>query len=223
MTEGLFPSYTDFSYRDNMPKTEFTKAHLEVFKTLTDRWKRDAYSTRRIDKPFARAAINALYRLEGRPAPFIVWTKSPLANIFAKVLCDEILGLTTPDRVFKSIRTSDQILWNNIGRSVINSLVGVTTDFTVVNKDGLEELIKDGKLWRAFGQRDDQGVDGSKSIIENSLHYAIRKSPDFINRSPDSSLAGETIWRDICEAITCLLYTSPSPRDRQKSRMPSSA
>ena len=26
-----------------------------------------------------------------------------------------------------------------------------------------------------------------------------------------------------CAAITCLLYTSPSPRDRQKSRMPSSA
>jgi 4-hydroxy-L-threonine phosphate dehydrogenase PdxA len=25
------------------------------------------------------------------------------------------------------------------------------------------------------------------------------------------------------EGITCLLYTSPSPRDRQKSRMPSSA
>ena len=25
------------------------------------------------------------------------------------------------------------------------------------------------------------------------------------------------------EALTCLLYTSPSPRDRQKSRMPSSA
>ena len=25
------------------------------------------------------------------------------------------------------------------------------------------------------------------------------------------------------EAKTCLLYTSPSPRDRQKSRMPSSA
>ena len=25
------------------------------------------------------------------------------------------------------------------------------------------------------------------------------------------------------ELVTCLLYTSPSPRDRQKSRMPSSA
>ena len=28
---------------------------------------------------------------------------------------------------------------------------------------------------------------------------------------------------EIREDITCLLYTSPSPRDRQKSRMPSSA
>ena len=27
----------------------------------------------------------------------------------------------------------------------------------------------------------------------------------------------------IIEGYTCLLYTSPSPRDRQKSRMPSSA
>ena len=27
----------------------------------------------------------------------------------------------------------------------------------------------------------------------------------------------------ICPSYTCLLYTSPSPRDRQKSRMPSSA
>ena len=27
----------------------------------------------------------------------------------------------------------------------------------------------------------------------------------------------------VCGAKSCLLYTSPSPRDRQKSRMPSSA
>ena len=27
----------------------------------------------------------------------------------------------------------------------------------------------------------------------------------------------------LVDAMTCLLYTSPSPRDRQKSRMPSSA
>ena len=34
------------------------------------------------------------------------------------------------------------------------------------------------------------------------------------------SSVGDTV--DIF-ALTCLLYTSPSPRDRQKSRMPSSA
>ena len=28
---------------------------------------------------------------------------------------------------------------------------------------------------------------------------------------------------ELVEDINCLLYTSPSPRDRQKSRMPSSA
>ena len=35
------------------------------------------------------------------------------------------------------------------------------------------------------------------------------------NNSADQEL-GERVY-------TCLLYTSPSPRDRQKSRMPSSA
>ena len=36
------------------------------------------------------------------------------------------------------------------------------------------------------------------------------------------SLAGYKYGREY-EVIPCLLYTSPSPRDRQKSRMPSSA
>ena len=30
-------------------------------------------------------------------------------------------------------------------------------------------------------------------------------------------------WEELIVVDTCLLYTSPSPRDRQKSRMPSSA
>ena len=210
MTEGYIRTHIDYSYRDKIPKTEFTKAHIEVFKTQTERWKREAYSTRRLDKPFVRAAIKALYRLEGRAAPFIVWAKSPLANIFAKVLCDEILGLTARDRVFNDCRTSDQILWDNIGPSIIASVDNVTTDFAVVNREALQEFIKDGKLWRAFGWVDDPGADGFKSIIKDSLHYAVRISPDFINRSSENSLAGETIWTDICEAIKAGLGKSPS-------------
>ena len=30
-------------------------------------------------------------------------------------------------------------------------------------------------------------------------------------------------YTNVCNVYCCLLYTSPSPRDRQKSRMPSSA
>ena len=46
-----------------------------------------------------------------------------------------------------------------------------------------------------------------------------------INNLP-STINGQSVT-DVIEAITqvnaCLLYTSPSPRDREKSRMPSSA
>ena len=34
---------------------------------------------------------------------------------------------------------------------------------------------------------------------------------------------GEFANKEEAQAMVCLLYTSPSPRDRQKSRMPSSA
>ena len=41
---------------------------------------------------------------------------------------------------------------------------------------------------------------------------------------PDpAELQGRTIGSDFSQRDGCLLYTSPSPRDRQKSRMPSSA
>ena len=39
----------------------------------------------------------------------------------------------------------------------------------------------------------------------------------------DEELSEDVVTTDDLELNTCLLYTSPSPRDRQKSRMPSSA
>ena len=36
-------------------------------------------------------------------------------------------------------------------------------------------------------------------------------------------ILGTYFYNDILTKYNCLLYTSPSPRDRQKSRMPSSA
>ena len=41
-----------------------------------------------------------------------------------------------------------------------------------------------------------------------------------VNEVDEEAEVGSTV---ATQAIICLLYTSPSPRDRQKSRMPSSA
>ena len=47
---------------------------------------------------------------------------------------------------------------------------------------------------------------------------------NFVDSLLLDKLPTDLIWlMQIIESITCLLYTSPSPRDRQKSRMPSSA
>src|SRR5665213_364365 len=51
---------------------------------------------------------------------------------------------------------------------------------------------------------------------------AVRTLQEFlVTASWDHGLARDTLQRHL--SGVCLLYTSPSPRDRQKSRMPSSA
>ena len=55
----------------------------------------------------------------------------------------------------------------------------------------------------------------------------MNKLANAAHNAPDKGM--KQIWTDKWYALvkqysdSCLLYTSPSPRDRQKSRMPSSA
>ena len=66
-------------------------------------------------------------------------------------------------------------------------------------------------------QNDFQNVryDSSKKWIDENNHAVISNGPFYLDRySPDS--------RTIV-IRSCLLYTSPSPRDKRQSRMPSSA
>ena len=68
----------------------------------------------------------------------------------------------------------------------------------------------------------------------DSAGFLIQFDHYHSTHSPENQRWSETIFkrleagghiavRDITQAYDCLLYTSPSPRDRQKSRMPSSA
>ena len=45
----------------------------------------------------------------------------------------------------------------------------------------------------------------------------------FMDEVTDETIKPIIEWILVENHVTCLLYTSPSPRDRQKSRMPSSA
>ena len=52
----------------------------------------------------------------------------------------------------------------------------------------------------------------------NDLMKQAEEHNKKLHRTKDINIADILTWED-----SCLLYTSPSPRDRQKSRMPSSA
>ena len=60
-----------------------------------------------------------------------------------------------------------------------------------------------------------QGIDDGKVNVSN--HFMSEQSNNQVNNSPNPHKKASN------EDNTCLLYTSPRPRDRQKSRMPSSA
>ena len=60
----------------------------------------------------------------------------------------------------------------------------------------------------------------SKKFIILAPREATRLTLQTIRKGKDSIAITGNVLRDY---LTCLLYTSPSPRDREKSRMPSSA
>ena len=71
--------------------------------------------------------------------------------------------------------------------------------------------------------------DGSKIAVQFVLNYEEGAENSILHGDPASEIfLSEIIGAAPFEgarhmSMDCLLYTSPSPRDRQKSRMPSSA
>ena len=89
-----------------------------------------------------------------------------------------------------------------------------------------------------FAARNDFGLGRNMEITVNmmrelSLSYVDPVDPDKLmegaaegmvrDLDPYTEFIPEEQMSDFELLTTCLLYTSPSPRDRQKSRMPSSA
>ena len=78
--------------------------------------------------------------------------------------------------------------------------------------------------WGNISLVDSDGNEFSGSINDSGVGFVAAPAGTYevtVSPGDPSPSAGMTIIAGL--VVTCLLYTSPSPRDRQKSRMPSSA
>ena len=107
-----------------------------------------------------------------------------------------------------------------IGAVIIN---GANPVYTLPNSSEFVKGLEKVKLSVAFSMQDNETA--------NAVQYALAV-PHYLESWGDLSLTKGTYSLtqptirplfDTKQFQDCLLYTSPSPRDRQKSRMPSSA
>ena len=69
----------------------------------------------------------------------------------------------------------------------------------------------------------DEGADELRAYMLAVEHLNGEGDGGMMNTFSSKALQGNGILGKKVEYVTCLLYTSPSPRDRTRSRMPSSA
>ena len=97
----------------------------------------------------------------------------------------------------------------------------------VYGKDAIQQaeeknndLFQKNKLEKSKSGFVNRGLD----VDTNARLSVFAKEVVFPNDWTESTMNLLEAWRTACvKSSDCLLYTSPSPRDRQKSRMPSSA
>ena len=101
----------------------------------------------------------------------------------------------------------------------VPTLVGLTVLILVLYTGlGLLEWVRNSILSRAGSRFEDV-------LSDDTLIATLSETLGDPGRTQDKPLRDLRLLRRFISstAVTCLLYTSPSPRDRQKSRMPSSA
>ena len=77
-------------------------------------------------------------------------------------------------------------------------------------------------IWQTAS--DDDGVTVTRTNVSNDSRVAgVIVSNALTQETAGNTAAQDVGLRNWAWLQTCLLYTSPSPRDRQRSRMPSSA
>ena len=94
--------------------------------------------------------------------------------------------------------------------------------FPITSEETINTKYQERKEWASFWCVDP--LDGTKEFVQKNGEFAVNIA--FIEGCyPVFGLIASPVYEELLFGgkEICLLYTSPSPRDRQKSRMPSSA
>ena len=175
---------------ENMPKTEFTKVHADIYKHYSRTWRRTAYSTGPVNKPRAAKAIQALYKLEGLDEPLIIWTKSPLASLFAKAIADHYLKIRP-----------EYDVWPSIGPRVVSHVHDETYEFTMANNKTFHNFRREANSWDDFSHIGEIGVRRVNSILKESLHNAVLHSGHFVNAPHSNQDLYLKLWEGVSDSL----------------------
>ena len=123
------------------------------------------------------------------------------------------LIIDTRKNLYKLGKTLEIESSNNISNNVFLNKADSSLSF-----DSDISLIKNvGKVYK--NKLNELGIFHIKDLI----NYFPRTYLDYTNRVKIINLKPDNLYTCIANVKSCLLYTSPSPRDRVLSRMPSSA
>ena len=131
-----------------------------------------------------------------------IWSQENKLSTWKKVESSVTKSLEEEGIVPKGL--SEKILDANVTVKEVEAREKVTNHDLASFVDILQDKVNEDSEWIHYGLTSSDVVDTSNSLL-------ILESLDFLIGEVDELIS------------TCLLYTSPSPRDLQGSRMPSSA
>ena len=159
-------------------------------------------------------------------------------DVHASLVQDRLTERELLSRVAAGLFRAPETVKANMLQPLRSAIYAFKTDFVVAAwiarvKPGELDAAQKELAAEKFAKPDIRGYDDQPLDLK-AIDRPVNVLMDLEPRNPDTigipgrvldrhSIVGPTLAKAMAEGKPCLLYTSPSPRDRQKSRMPSSA
>ena len=135
----------------------------------------------------------------------------------------ETVGESVEEVVVEEIAAVEEVKSSPVAKSTNLKLSPVVRKLASENNVDLEQVTGTGSGGRITRKDIESFITSGSKTVQKSKELPEQKKEKHVQPAKSSSDEISRLRRKIAENMVCLLYTSPSPRDRQKSRMPSSA